>query len=129
MTDSSVRHTLIFDGACTMCMRWMSRVRSWDRNDAFEYVPLQDPSVPERFPDLDREALEREMHVVGPDGRVWRGAGAVERVIELLPRGRWISWAFHLPFARAVADRVYRWVAENRSRLGCGDHCGIGEAA
>ena len=112
-----------------MCMRWMGRVRSWDSNGVFEYLPLQDPSIPDRFPDLTSDALEREMHVIGPEGRVWAGAEAVERIVALLPLGRWISWIFALPLARPIADRVYRWVAANRSRMGCGEHCGIDRAS
>lgn len=129
MSTSSVRHTLIFDGACAMCMRWMGRVRSWDSQGVFEYLPLQDPSIPDRFPSLERDALEQEMHVVGPEGRIWKGAGAVERIVALLPAGRWVSWIFALPFARPIADRVYRWVAKNRSSMGCGEHCGLDRAA
>jgi len=125
MSTTLVRHTLVFDGACPMCIRWMGRVRSWDSSRAFEYVPLQDPSIPERFPQLDPDALAREMHVVAPDGRVWAGAAAVERVVELLPLGRWVSWIFSVPLARRLGDRIYRSVAANRSRLGCGEHCGI----
>jgi len=124
MMSDEVRHTLIFDGACPMCVRWMGRVRNWDTNGAFEYVPLQDPSVPDRFPDLSRDALAREMHLIGPDGTIRTGAGAVERILELLPRGRWVRWLFKLPFARPIADRIYREVAENRTSLGCGSHCG-----
>lgn len=124
MKRDEVRHILIFDGACPMCVRWMGRVRTWDSNDAFDYVPLQDPSVPDRFPGLDREELARAMHVIGPDGTVWKGAGAVERILELLPKGRWVSWLFRLPFARPIAERMYRQVAENRTSLGCGSHCG-----
>lgn len=129
MSTQPVRYTLIFDGACAMCMRWMGRVRSWDTEGVFEYLPLQDPSIPERFPALTPEALEREMYVVGPDGRMWAGAAAVEKIVALLPMGRWTSWVFALPLARPIADRVYRSVADNRSRLGCGEHCGVHEPA
>jgi predicted DCC family thiol-disulfide oxidoreductase YuxK len=125
MMRSDAHHVLIFDGACPMCVRWMGRVRHWDEHDSFEYVPLQDPSVPHRFPELDPDALATAMHLVGPDGEVWSGAAAVERILDLLPLGRWLGWLFRLPFARPIADRVYRRVAENRSRLGCGSHCGL----
>jgi predicted DCC family thiol-disulfide oxidoreductase YuxK len=125
---SDVRHTLLFDGACPMCMRWMTRVRQWDRDGAFEFLPLQDPSVPERFPELDREDLEREIHLVAPDGETTAGAAAVERIIKLLPGGTIAGLLFHVPFARPIAERIYRWVAENRTRLGCGEHCGIDAA-
>jgi predicted DCC family thiol-disulfide oxidoreductase YuxK len=125
MMVDSTRHVLIFDGACPMCVRWMGRVRHWDERDAFEYVPLQDPSVPDRYPDLEQDALRREMHLVGPGGEIWTGAAAVEQILARLPVGRWLGWLFRLPFARPIADRVYRRVADNRTRLGCGSHCGV----
>lgn len=125
MMREDAHHVLIFDGACPMCVRWMGRVRHWDEHDSFEYVPLQDPSVPDRFPELEPAALAREVHLVGPAGEVRTGAGAVERILEMLPLGRWLGWLFRLPFARPIADRVYRRVAENRRGLGCRSHCGV----
>ena len=125
MIRDDARHVLIFDGACPMCVRWMGQVRHWDEHASFEYLPLQDPSFPDRFPDLDQEALKRDMHLVGPDGRIWTAAAAVEQILHVLPVGRWLGWLFKLPFARPIADRVYRRVADNRSRLGCGSHCGV----
>jgi predicted DCC family thiol-disulfide oxidoreductase YuxK len=49
----------------------------------------------------------------------------MEELLDALPRGWLISWVFHIPFARAVAERVYRWFARNRYRLGCADHCAV----
>jgi predicted DCC family thiol-disulfide oxidoreductase YuxK len=62
---------------------------------------------------------------VGPEGRRWEGAAAVERILDLLPRGRLVSWVFKLPFARPVARRAYRWFARHRHRFGCSEHCAI----
>ena len=118
-------HVLIYDGDCAMCARWMVRVRDWDRAGRIETLPLQSPEVAERFPGISPDALLEAMHFVEPGGRVSRGAEAAERILAVLPLGWGIGWVFHLPFARRVADRVYRWVAGNRSRLGCGEHCSI----
>ena len=52
-----------------------------------------------------------------------QGAAAIEKLLDVLPRGGWIAWVFDIPFVRKLADRLYRWVARNRYRLGCGDHC------
>ena len=118
-------HVLIYDGDCGMCTRWMERVRRWDRGGRIEVLPLQSPDVVQRFPSLARTALMEAMHFVEPDGRVSRGAGAAERMLGVLPLGWGIGWLFHLPLARPVADRIYGWVARNRTRLGCGEHCSI----
>ena len=51
------------------------------------------------------------------------GAAAIEQLLTILPRGRPISWIFKIPFVRVVAEKLYRWFARNRYKLGCGEHC------
>ena len=121
-------HVLIYDGDCAMCTRWMERVRRWDRDGRIEALPLQSPVVAARFPQLTHDALMEAMHFVEPDGRVSAGAQAAERMLRILPLGGGLGWLFHLPGARRIADRVYRTVAANRARLGCGDHCSLDDA-
>ena len=47
----------------------------------------------------------------------------LEQVIDLMPKGRLVTWIFSIPFVRPLAERFYRWFARNRYRLGCGAHC------
>lgn len=93
-----------------------------DLADRLEILASGDPEVGVRFAGISPEVLAESIHLVAPDGQVSRGAEAFERVIGLLPRGRMASWVFGIPLARPLAERVYRWVARNRHRLGCGAH-------
>ena len=113
----------MYDGECRFCTRSANVVRHWDRRYVVEILPSQDPSVPRRFPWIPAGDFAQAMQLVREDGTTWSGAAAVEELLTVLPRGRWISWTFRLPFGRALADRLYRWVARNRYRLGCGAHC------
>ena len=61
--------------------------------------------------------------MIARDGTTWSGAAAIERLLDVLPKGKLISWIFRIPFARGLADKFYRWFARNRYRLGCGEHC------
>jgi predicted DCC family thiol-disulfide oxidoreductase YuxK len=117
------RHSLVYDGHCRLCRRSVALVRAWDRDGIVECVPFQDDSVAARFPMLTREACERALQLVAPDGRVTEGAAAIERLLALLPRGGALAWALRLPGVGALADRAYRWVARHRLRFGCGEHC------
>ena len=116
-------HTLVYDGHCRMCQRVMVAIRSMDRAGAIEIVASQDPGVRERFSAIPARAFDEAMHLVARDGTAWSGAAAIEELLRILPRTRWFAPVFHIPFARDLADTVYRWVARNRHRLGCGDHC------
>jgi predicted DCC family thiol-disulfide oxidoreductase YuxK len=117
-----VAYTVVYDGTCAVCQRIVSVLRRWDRG-MLEVVPFQAPAVQSRFPWIPARAYEESLQLVGPDGETWQGAAAIEQVLKLLPRGQLIAWILGLPLVRPVAERLYRWFARNRYRLGCTDHC------
>jgi len=125
VSETDRPYTVIYDGTCRICSRSMGRLRRWDRGDRLEIVPSQAPGVRERFPEIPEEAFERSWQLIGPEGRRWEGAAALEELLRLLPRGRWFSWVFRIPLVRSVAERLYRTFARNRHRFGCGEHCPI----
>lgn len=116
-------YTLVFDGTCRICNRLVSVVRKWDRENRIEIVPSQAPGVQARFPWIPAEAYSESVQMIGPGGETTQGAAAVEQVLDVLPKGRLITWIFSIPGARPIAERTYRWVARNRYKLGCGEHC------
>lgn len=116
-------YTLVYDGMCRVCNRLANVLRKWDTHRAVEVVPSQASGVMARFPWIPSRAFGEAIQLVGPGGATWQGAAAIEELLDILPRGRWIGWIFHIPLVRVLADRVYRWFARNRYRLGCGEHC------
>ena len=117
-------YTLVFDGACRVCNRIADTLRRWDREGKIEVIPSQTPGLQARFPWIPPSAYAEAMQLVQcPSGRTWQGAAAIERLLDILPKGKLISWIFSIPFVRALADKFYRWFARNRYRLGCGEHC------
>ncbi len=123
--EAGARWTLVFDGECGICRRSVTWVREQDREGRVEIVPYQDPAIPERFPDIPEERFARAIQLISPDGARWEGARAAEELLRLLPGWRALAPFFRIPLARPLADRVYRWVARNRGRLGCGAHCAL----
>jgi predicted DCC family thiol-disulfide oxidoreductase YuxK len=116
--------TVVYDGLCGICGRLARGLERLDTRGAFEVVTSQAPGVLARFPWIPADAYRESLQLVEEQGgRTWQGAAAVERILDLLPRGPWVTWLFSLPFARPLAERFYRWFARNRYRLGCGDHC------
>lgn len=116
-------YALVYDGTCRICNRLANVLRRWDRRGQVEVVPSQATGVMARFPWIPRRAFAEAIQLVGPGGATWQGAAAIERLLQILPRSRWIAWIFKIPFSRTLVDRFYRWVARNRYRLGCGEHC------
>jgi predicted DCC family thiol-disulfide oxidoreductase YuxK len=115
--------TLVYDGTCKVCGRFVTLLRAWDRNEEIEVVPSQQPGVIARFPWIPARAYAEAVQLIGPHGRTWSGAAAIEHLLHVLPKGRLLSWIFKIPFMRRIADRFYKWFARNRYHFGCGAHC------
>jgi predicted DCC family thiol-disulfide oxidoreductase YuxK len=123
------RYTVIYDGHCKVCGRMVKLLTKWDRNHELEIIPSQAPGVCARFPWIPARAYVESIQVVRTaDGKTRQAAAALEELLNVLPKGRLISWLFRIPFVRPIVDRFYRWFARNRYKLGCGEHCAVRDA-
>ena len=116
-------YTIVYDGTCTVCGKLVKLLRGWDRKGVLEILPSQNSCVRSRFPWIPERAYLESVQLIGPGGRTWQGAAAIEQVIDLMPKGKLITWVFSIPFVRPLAERFYRWFARNRYKMGCGAHC------
>jgi predicted DCC family thiol-disulfide oxidoreductase YuxK len=127
--DPDRRFTVIYDGHCKVCGRMVKMLTKWDRNHELEIIPSQAPGIRERFPWIPARAYVESVQVVQTsNGKTWQGAAALEELLKILPKGRFISWLFKIPLVRPLVDLFYRWFARNRYRFGCGEHCQVREA-
>lgn len=102
--------TLIYDGACGFCRRWVLRAKALEHADRLRLVPLQDSSAP-ALAAQPRDRLTRAAHFVRPDGAVFAGAAAMRELARYL-RGGWILRALlGLPGGMWLGAQVYAWVA------------------
>lgn len=125
-TTPGVRdHTLIYDGECGICRRSMEWVRARDARGRIRIIAFQDPSVAAEFPAIPRADMENALQLVEDTGERWQGSEAVAHLLGLLPGCRLVGAVLRAPIVRPISRRIYRLVARNRSRLGCGDHCGL----
>jgi lipase maturation factor 1 len=115
--------TIVYDGDCGFCQRWVDRFKRWERGDQVALMRLQDEDAP-RITGKSREELHRAMCLVLPDDRVFSGADAAREVMRYARLGWLARLGFALPGAMWVSRRVYAAVAARRRELGCGgDHC------
>lgn len=116
-------YTLVYDGNCRICGRLVRTLTQWDRHHKIVILPSQMPGVRAYFPWIPDRAYSESVQLIGPHGQTWQGAAAVEEILNVVPRGGFFAWIFRIPFVRTIAEKIYRWVARNRYKLGCGEHC------
>ncbi len=118
---------ILYDGACPKCRASMAVITAGDPDHVIQPVDLNAVDVAAIHPSLTRAACLESMHLVRRDGRVEKGYSAVMTVLGWTP----LFWPFsllrYIPGVSFVGNRVYNWVAANRSReTPCTDDvCGI----
>ena len=106
---------VIYDGDCTFCCFW---IRRWQRatGEQVDYLPFQDPTLPERFPGLPRQQLEHAVHLVETNGAIFSGAEAAFGAFAHGPHGHcWLDWYDHSPGFANASEWAYRFIAGHRS--------------
>ena len=112
-------HYLIFDDRCPLCLAAAQKVHRRDRTRRVSLHPLSRLSLPEgmRVP-TDQAPADQELtaaiHLIAPDGVVYRGAEALAHLAILLPRYKPLGKVLLLPVVKPVARLFYRFIARNR---------------
>ena len=108
--------TVLYDGSCSLCQASVARLRRFDKHQRIELLDLHDPSVQQRFPQIDREIAMRWMQAVDACGRISSGVDAWARIGLLLPGWNLLAWLLLVPGIRWLAAKIYAWIARNRYR-------------
>ena len=111
------RYHVIYDDNCPLCLAGIGQIEKLDQLGLVRFVPLSnthDKSGP-RMP--SREKLKEQMHLITPEGKVYRGAEAAGVLATLFPSSRLLGGLILLPGVRLVARRVYRLIARHRLKI------------
>ncbi len=119
MTNVSRRGaTLVYDGHCSFCRRWVARIARRDRRGTFEFVARQTEGLIERFPKLAEGDFNTGMRLITPDDVIHVGADAAYQIVRRLRYWQRIAWLYHVPGIHWLTRAGYAWIAANRQSLG-----------
>jgi len=110
-------HVILFDGHCRFCIASAARLERLARAGTIEALSFHDDGVLERFPGVSHEACMEALHLVTPDGRVFRGAEAIVRTLRTRRLLGALALVYYVPGIHWLTDLTYDVVAENRYRL------------
>ena len=108
--------TVLYDPSCRICRRarrWLESQRQWV---ALEFIGAGTPVALRRFTDLTVDDTLAELHVVGDDGSVYRGAKAWVLCLWALRDYRAWSVLFGRPEMLPRAQKFVEWVSSHRGR-------------
>lgn len=109
---------VVYDGECNICagnLPWLHRL-DWFR--VFDDIPYQSQELYDRYPQVQRAECEQALHVVFPDGRIYRGSDATREVFLRMPLTCLVGVVMAIPPIRQVLRYLYGILARNRYRIG-----------
>lgn len=113
--------TLIYDGLCPLCVRSMVFLDYLDARRRLRFVDLERDwsAAAATVPGLTQDEARHAMHLVGPDGEVYRGFFAFRALARLLPLMWPLLPLLHGPVASRLGQWSYSIVAGSRGRTVC----------
>ncbi len=118
-----MRYVMMYDGNCRICSRQAALVAAYDDHHQIELLDANSAEARERFPQISHAEAMGQLHVIGPDGAIYRGADAVRAILLRLPALRGLGELLSLPGAVALAQPIYDLIARNRYLLGGRTDC------
>ena len=115
--NMKTKFKVFYDDQCEICQSGASWLRLIDDKNRIEFVSIEPCFLLSHYPDLDPEACQRELHVIAPDGRLYRGWEAVSRLARLFPQTWLVGMLGTLPLFMQLGRALYRSLAANRYAL------------
>jgi predicted DCC family thiol-disulfide oxidoreductase YuxK len=115
--SDQMRHTVIYDGNCNLCVNWVRLLRQVDRDSQFSYIPMQHPNLAHwGVSEADcQQGMILLSPAIGAEPARWQGSDAAEEIARLLPGGALVIAAYRaLPGAKGLGDRAYVQIRDNR---------------
>lgn len=98
-----------------MCIRFAEGVRRFGDNKILSAVPIQRHLLEDQS--ISEKELLEEIHLLGEDGTVLRGAEAIKRVVQLAPSLESMRWMLDTRIGQKSVGIVYR--VANKLRRSC----------
>jgi len=114
---ATAAYRVLYDGQCEVCQAGVSWLKALDHEKKTVCLPISAEALSSAGAPLEMDDCLRELHVVGPQGEVYRGWEAVTRLARLFPVTRIIGALGQLFPFRNAGRLAYRFVATNRYSL------------
>ena len=98
---------ILYDGNCVVCDVEISHYRRVAPED-FELVDISAPEFDAAAYGVTKAAVDRDLHVLAPDGSIKIGVDAFAHIWSRIPRYAWASRAIRAPGIYAAAKAGYR---------------------
>lgn len=112
--NTEQKKTIYYDGSCPMCTAIIGKVDDSSKKEKFSPKDITKESLPQSF---TKEQVEKEIHVVDSEGKVYKNVKAILKILEEYPRWKFLATIGRLPVIKQLLSIGYKFVAANRHFL------------
>ncbi|MBY0518702.1 MAG: DUF393 domain-containing protein [Bacteriovoracaceae bacterium] len=108
---------LVYDAQCPLCVRFKQGLERWDTTNRICYVPLENPDVFIKYPQLSFEACREKVHYLKEDGEILIGADVVSELIRHYPGVGKLAWLLETDVGKKTVEFFYQKVESVRQKI------------
>lgn len=108
---------LFYDEECPVCRASVRGILRLAPRSTIRAVGLRSKLADRLLPDEPLHQRLQAFHLLGPDGRHWKGPDALPPLLERLRLRPAASLLRRSPLAYRTASSAYHWVSRHRGRL------------
>ncbi|OGH13131.1 MAG: hypothetical protein A2687_00900 [Candidatus Levybacteria bacterium RIFCSPHIGHO2_01_FULL_38_26] len=114
MSENDCRKTIYYDGSCEMCRAIIKKVDRSKQKEKFDPKDITKDLLPQN---ITKTSAEKEIHVVDADGRVYKNAEAILKILEEYPKWKFIVKVGRLPIIKQLLPFGYKFIASHRHAI------------
>lgn len=111
-------YRVLYDAKCEFCRNAMKTLKSLDKNDVVEAMPLSNEAIEQLHVPATVEECLAQMHVISASGKLFVGYFAILKLASLFPQTKLIARAAELAMPRKLGVAIYKLIARNRYGIG-----------
>lgn len=109
--NNEQKKTIYYDGSCPMCTIIINKVDNSSQKGKFKPKDITRELLPQNF---TKEQVEKEIHVIDSEGRIYKNAEAILKILEEYPRWKFLAIIGRLPIIKQLLPIGYKFIAANR---------------
>lgn len=108
------KKTIYYDGDCPMCTVIINKVDNSSQKEKFNPKDITKEIMPQN---ITKKQAKEEIHIIDSEGKIYRNAEAILKILEEYPRWKFLAKIGKLPIIKQVLQIGYKFVAINRHFL------------
>ncbi|MBN1501502.1 MAG: DUF393 domain-containing protein [Spirochaetes bacterium] len=116
--NSDFSWILLYDGECSLCIRFAGFISRFDKKHEIFPIPLQ--KYIETDDSITYDDLMKDVHLLGVNGEVLTGAAAVNMILQIVPAAGPYRWMMKTKAGEKLSKAAYMTLKIIRGCPSCG---------